>query len=55
MKIYKKIIYDKDMKVIEEDSYDYNGPVVECKGNPFKSIFKPIKKVLATTTNANGE
>ena len=55
MKIYKKIIYDKDMKVIEEDSYDYNGPVVECKGNPFKAIFKPIAKVFKSIVRGIGK
>ena len=44
MKVYKKIVYDKDMNVIEEDSYDYKGPVTECKGggggNPIKKVFK---------------
>ena len=25
MKIYKKIVLDKDNKIIEEDSYEYNG------------------------------
>ena len=32
MKIYKKIVYDKDMKVIEEDSYDYKGPITKAGG-----------------------
>jgi len=32
MKIYKKIVYDKDMNIIEEDSYEYEGPITECKG-----------------------
>jgi hypothetical protein len=32
MKIYKKIVYDKDMNIIEEDSYEYKGPITECKG-----------------------
>ena len=28
MKIYNKIIYDKNDNIIYEDSYDYNGPIV---------------------------
>ena len=27
MKVYTKIVYDKDDNIIEEQSYDYNGPV----------------------------
>mgnify|MGYP001276031776 CR=1 FL=1 len=34
MKIYNKIVWDKDGNVIEEDSYDYEGPIVELKGSP---------------------
>ena len=50
MKVYKKIVYDKDMNVIEEDSYDYKGPVTECKGggggNPVKRVFKKVSKIF---------
>ena len=31
MKIYNKIVWDKDGNVIEEDSYEYSGPVTECR------------------------
>tara|TARA_R100001509_G_scaffold165374_1_gene146708 strand:- start:2179 stop:2511 length:333 start_codon:yes stop_codon:yes gene_type:complete len=27
MKIYNKIVWDKDGNIIEEDSYEYNGPL----------------------------
>jgi len=30
MKIYNKIVYDKDLNIIEEDSYEYNGPVARA-------------------------
>ena len=30
MKIYKKIIFDKNNIIIFEDSYNYNGPLGEC-------------------------
>ena len=30
-KIYNKIVYDKDMNIIEEDSFMYDGPVAQCK------------------------
>ncbi len=34
MKIYNKIIWDKDFNIIEEDSYEYEGPVAYTKGKP---------------------
>ena len=30
MKIYRKIIFDKNDKVLFEDSYNYSGPLCEC-------------------------
>ena len=39
MKVYTKIVYDKDDNIIEEQSYDYNGPVSHTK----KSYEKLIK------------
>tara|TARA_R100000306_G_C4291540_1_gene100323 strand:- start:170 stop:535 length:366 start_codon:yes stop_codon:yes gene_type:complete len=35
MKIYSKIIWDKDFNILEEESSEYNGPVVECMGGFF--------------------
>lgn len=32
MKIYRKLVFDWDCNVIEEDSYEYDGPIAECKG-----------------------
>lgn len=55
MKIYKKIVFDKDDNIIEEDSYEYNGPVAQCKGNPFKKIFKPIAKVFKSIVRGVGK
>lgn len=34
MKIYNKIVWDKDFNIIEEDSYEYEGPVAYTKGKP---------------------
>ena len=34
MKIYNKIVWDKDYNILEEDSYEYNGPVVLLGGPP---------------------
>lgn len=31
MKVYNKIVYDKDDNIIEEHSYDYNGPVAQAR------------------------
>tara|TARA_R110002012_G_scaffold58835_1_gene153038 strand:+ start:202 stop:327 length:126 start_codon:yes stop_codon:yes gene_type:complete len=30
MKIYNKIIYDKNDNIIYEDSFDYNGPITKA-------------------------
>ena len=30
MKIYNKIVYDINDNIIEEDSYEYNGPIAKC-------------------------
>jgi len=32
MKIYKKIVLDLNGQVIEEDSYEYEGPIAQCGG-----------------------
>lgn len=32
MKVYRKLVLDYDGNVLEEDSYDYAGPVAEAKG-----------------------
>ena len=48
MKIYKKIVFDKDDNIIEAESYDHTGPVAECKGGGgggggvIKKIFRAI-------------
>ncbi len=31
MKVYTKIVYDKDDNIIEENSYDYDGPVAQAR------------------------
>ena len=33
MKVYTKIVYDKDDNIIEEHSYNYNGPVSQVRGH----------------------
>lgn len=32
MKVYTKIVMDWDGRVLEEESFDYHGPMAECKG-----------------------
>ncbi len=32
MKIYNKIVFDNDMNIIVEDSFEYNGNIADCKG-----------------------
>ena len=38
MKIYKKIVYDKDNNIIEEDSYEHHGQVAQAGGSVKKII-----------------
>lgn len=39
MKIYRKLVLDLQTgNVLEEDSYEYGGPVVECKGEAQRAI-----------------
>ena len=33
MKIYKKIVYDKDNNIIESESYEYHGEVAQAGGS----------------------
>ena len=34
MKVYTKIVYDKDDNIIEQHSYDYDGPVSHARKPP---------------------
>tara|TARA_R100000664_G_scaffold34157_1_gene54445 strand:+ start:1048 stop:4101 length:3054 start_codon:yes stop_codon:yes gene_type:complete len=36
MKIYNKVVYDKDDNVLLEDSYQYNGPIAKASGDDVK-------------------
>lgn len=64
MKVYKKIVYDKNDNIIEEDSYEYNGPIAEAKGGGgiggviggiIGAITKPFKKIFKAITNFVGD
>ena len=37
MKVYNKIIYDKNNNIIYEDSYNYNGPVAKADSEDIKT------------------
>ena len=37
MKIYNKIVYDKNDNIIEEDSYEYNGSIAKASGDDVKT------------------
>jgi hypothetical protein len=50
MKVYTKVVYDKDDNIIEEHSYNYNGPVSQAR----KSIQAQIKaKMKASKLPSN--
>mgnify|MGYP003631230583 CR=1 FL=1 len=57
MRIYNKIVYDKDMNVIEEDSYEHKGPITKLKGgipNPFKAVTKLISGIIGAVKGIVG-
>jgi hypothetical protein len=43
MKVYNKIVYDKDNNIIEEDSYDYDGPVAQARKAYKSGTARPSK------------
>ena len=51
MKIYKKIVYDKNDNIIEEDSYEYHGQVAQAGGSA-KKIIKAVVVVAAVVAVA---
>ena len=47
MKVYTKVVYDKDDNIIEQRSYNYNGPVSQARKKPvFKKSVKDTKESL---------
>ena len=50
MKIYKKIVYDKNDNIIEENSYEYHGQVAQAGGG--SKIIKAIVVVAAVVAVA---
>ena len=53
MKIYKKIILDKNNDVIFEDFYNYNGPIIMTMGIHYD--FKSLSGVRAMKKKAKRE
>ncbi len=50
MKIYKKIVYDKNDNIIEEDSYEYHGQITQAGGA--KKIIKAVVIIAAVVAVA---
>ena len=46
MKVYTKIVYDKNDNIIEEHSYNYNGPVSQAKKPPKFNTKSSIMQIL---------
>ena len=53
MKIYSKIIWDKDFNILDEESFEYKGPVAECMGG-FFSPPPPPPPPAASQTGRRG-
>ena len=47
MKVYTKIVYDKDNNIIEEQSFDYTGSVAQAR----KRVDKQIRSSKTTSSN----
>jgi hypothetical protein len=57
MKIYSRMVFDKDNNLIESESHEYTGPVAQCGGSPGPSPTPPAPPpVIApvTTTIRSG-
>tara|TARA_B100000902_G_scaffold119878_1_gene120276 strand:+ start:430 stop:2928 length:2499 start_codon:yes stop_codon:yes gene_type:complete len=52
MKVYNKIVYDKDNNIIEEDSYDYDGPVAQARKAYKPGTARPSKNYGPFTKNS---
>lgn len=49
MKIYNKLVLNMDtLEVMEEDSFDYQGPIAECKGSTTTTVDKEYNRRMAT-------
>ena len=51
MKVYTKIVYDKDDNIIEEHSYNYKGPVSHQAGKSWEMVEKALKKASKIPDN----
>lgn len=58
MKIYRKLVLDFDGNVLEEDSFEYHGPVAQCGGGGGKGAKPKVQKappVPEPTKTATGD
>jgi hypothetical protein len=53
MKIYKKIVFDKNDNVIEEESFEYTGEVAKAGGSTFKKLVVIAAIVTAVVVLGN--
>ena len=54
MKVYTKIVYDKDDNVIEQHSYDYDGPVSHARKIPrYRASKSPTSNIKTIDEQAN--
>ena len=54
MKIYTRLVLDQDSNVLEQESYEYDGPVAECGGGGGRTSAPPQQQVTSTATNPWG-
>jgi len=54
VKIYKKIVYDKDDNIIESESYEYHGEVAQAGGSTIKKIIIVAAVVAAVVVLGPG-
>jgi len=54
VKIYKKIVYDKDDNIIESESYEYHGEVAQAGGSTIKKIIVVAAVVAAVVVLGPG-
>ena len=62
MKIYSKIIWDKDFNILDEESFEYTGPVAECMGGwispppppPPPPVYSPPPAPTASPASTTG-
>ena len=62
MKIYSKLVWDKDFNILDEESFEYTGPVAECMGGgispppppPPPPVYSPPPAPTASPASTTG-